>query len=111
MSARARARALLRTQSSLVSVCMRTGNLRAQAPALSYVRQQTKSKPLTDKDPHQFTFSLEESLRYVEDSLAEGELRATNVIKRGVLKMRADLERMEELLLLEEADHDLVPQH
>merc|ERR1711871_1277925 len=113
MSLRSKARALLRTESSLVNVCLRTGSIRSQAPALSYaadtLRAKNAASPAASKDPSQLKFSMSDSLAYIEGALAEGELRATSAIKRGVLKMRAEVERMEEALLLEEADLSVSP--
>ena len=85
--------ALIRGASgAAVSVCRRTGSLRSQAaPALAFAAQ--KIAPTT--------FSLEDSLRYIEGSLAAGELHATQAVHRGVLQMR-ELQRKQEELMFED---------
>jgi len=77
-----------------VKVNLRTGALASRPPDIQY--ENTPSKPtLTPAN------SLEESLWRIEQSLASGQLQATEAVMTGVRLMRKQVAREEELLLQE----------
>ena len=53
------------------------------------------------------TYSLDDSLAYLEASYQKGELAATNGVRAAIRRMREEADRLDELLLLQEVDGDL----